>query len=150
MSIIPLFANAELRDMFVSAPAEWKFDPKKYVTTYADNKYFLFRAMGKDIPPEVANRKKTEASVPVFAEWILAPENAEFVESAFSELKAMGAFSDSYVAQLYRFYRIKSVKRDFEFPPEFKGKASAFLNALWKAVAIATWSRRYFPSERKG
>ncbi len=150
VSIIPLFAYAELRDMFVSAPVEWKFDPKKYVTTYADNKYFLFRAMGADIPPEVANRKKTEASVPVFAEWILAPENAAFVESAFSELKTMGAYSDSYLAQLYRFYRIKSAKRDFEFPPEFKGKASAFLNALWKAVAIATWSRRYFPSERTG
>lgn len=148
VSIIPLFARAELRNAFISAPVEWKFDPKKYATTYSDNKYFLFRAMGADIPPEVANRKKTEASVPVFAEWILAPENASFVEAAFSELKAMGTYSESYLAQLHRFYRIKSVKRDFEFPPEFKGKASAFLNALWKAVAIATWSRRYFPSGR--
>lgn len=150
VSIIPLFAHTELRNAFISAPVEWKFDPEKYVTTYADNKYFLFRAMDGGIPPEVANRKKTEASVPVFAEWLLASENAPFVESAFSELREMRVFRETYLDQLYRFYRIKSVKRDFEFPPEFKGKASAFLNALWKAVAIATWSRRYFPAERRG
>lgn len=120
VSIIPLFAHSKLRNAFVSAPVERKFDPKKYVTTYADNKYFLYRAMGDSIPPEVANRKKTEASVPIFAEWLLAPENSEFVESAFGTLAGIGMFSSSYLEQLRRFYRIKSRKRDFEFPPEFK------------------------------
>lgn len=143
ISIIPLFAHKELRNLFLSAPVERKFDPKKYPTTYSDNKFFLFRAMGENIPEEVANRKKTEASVPFFAEWLLSQSNAAFVTGALDDLRKIGVFSDAYLDQLVRFYRIKSVRRDFEFPIEFKGKSSAFLNALWKAVAISIWYRRF-------
>jgi hypothetical protein len=99
------------------------------------------------MPPEIASRKKTEPSVPVFSEWLLAHENADFVEAGLDYLSGISMFSDDYLDRLRRFYRIKSVRPDFEFPAEFKGKSSAFLNALWKAVAISVWHRRYFRGE---
>lgn len=148
VEILPIFARKSLRDIIFALPVERKFNPAKYETTHLDNKYFLFNALGDDVPELVKDRKKNDPSVPAFSIWLQSPRNRQAVLERLDALSVRKIFESDFLASIRRFYAGLDLGTDFV--PKIAGEGRSLLiyqRIVWKLVAVEEWCRIFVDSE---
>lgn len=121
VEILPVFAHRDLRNLIFQLPVERKFNPQKYETTQLDNKFFLYASLGTLIPDSLANRKKTDPSVPAFAVWLQSAGNQETIDGAFDSLEKRDVFSNDFLRSMKKFHS-NCVRAKGETVPSLMGE----------------------------
>lgn len=102
--ILPLFAHANLRRIVFGSSVRERFSPDEYPVKFEDNKMFLKRALGKFVPEEISERRKTDFSLPSYLAWLMNPNDAGTVRSLMASLSERGAFRKDVLDFLSRMW----------------------------------------------